>query len=95
MGSSTTVVTSRVKEIYDLSGKTARKTTVYTFSVPRYVYVQITGAAAPAKILADKFEVEGGINDGRLILKRGDEEIGSFRRDCVVGWWYQDEHSTT
>ena len=55
----------------------------------KYVYVQIQGVEAPAKIAADK--VEKRMSDSTLVVKNGDEQVGEFKLGGVQGWWIQDE----
>lgn len=57
--------------------------------MPKYVYVQIQGVEAPAKIAADK--VEKRMSDSTLVVKNGDEQVGEFKLGGVQGWWIQDE----
>lgn len=48
--------------------------------MPKYVYVQIQGVEAPAKIAADK--VEKRMSDSTLVVKNGDEQVGSSSWAC-------------
>jgi hypothetical protein len=67
--------------------------TVYTFAMPKYVYVQVKGVEKAAKIQADSAEESGGIGsvDFTLTIKSGDKQVGKFRGHAVDGWWIQDE----
>lgn len=53
----------------------SRQAAIYTLLMPKYVYVQIQGVEAPAKIAADK--VEKRMSDSTLVVKNGDEQVGS------------------
>jgi hypothetical protein len=67
--------------------------TVYTFDMPKFVYVQIRGTEKPAHIKAETFEkIEGaGGALNSLVLKKGETVIGEFRGADIQGWWIQDE----
>jgi len=75
---------------------TVTVSTVYTFGMTKFVYVQIKGAKEPARIKAETFEkiegTGGGLN--RLILKDGKAVIAEFDGSQVQGWWIQDEDTT-
>ena len=73
--------------VHDLNAHT--RSDVYTLDMPKFVYV-LTRAENPARVRADKVE-EIGSPQNVLKLKLGDEEIGKFRSDSVVGWWIADE----
>ena len=68
--------------------------TVYSFDMPKYVYVQLhatQGASAPAplKIRADKFVKNENTN--QMVLMLGAETVGEIHTNSVAGWWIQDE----
>jgi hypothetical protein len=63
--------------------------------MPKYVYVQLAGTAAPVKILADEAEIDFRASNNDLNIKKGGENIGSFRGDAVLGWWYEDTPPVT
>jgi hypothetical protein len=67
--------------------------TVYTFAMPKYVYVQVHGVDKAAKIEADEAVESGtkGTNDNILSLKLKGTQVGSFKATAVDGWWIQDE----
>jgi hypothetical protein len=67
--------------------------TVYTFDMPKFIYVQIKGAKEPARIKAETFEkVEGGGGGlSLLILKNGETVVAEIKGAEVQGWWIQDE----
>jgi hypothetical protein len=67
--------------------------TVYTFAMTKYVYVQVKGVEKPVKIEADKMEESGlkGTNDHRFSLKLKDVQVGQFTGHAGDGWWIQDE----
>jgi len=68
-------------------------TTMYTFDMPKFVYVQIKGAEKPARIKAETFEkiegTGGGLN--RLVLKDGETVVAEIKGAEIQGWWIQDE----
>jgi len=67
--------------------------TVYTFVMPKLIYVQIRGAREPARIQAETLEkVEGGGGTlNRLILKNGETVIGEINGADIQGWWIEEE----
>lgn len=66
--------------------------TVYTFAMPYYVFVQIRGTEKPAQIQAEKAEMQGtvGGTDYRLTITSKGETVGQFDGNQVVGWWVQE-----
>ncbi|HLJ29650.1 MAG TPA: hypothetical protein VKY85_23275 [Candidatus Angelobacter sp.] len=73
--------------VHDFSAHT--RSDIYTLDMPKFVYV-LTRAESPARVRADKVEKTGSPQN-LLKLKLGDEEIGEFKSDAVVGWWIEDE----
>jgi hypothetical protein len=67
---------------------------VYTFDMPKFVYVQVQGVEQPTKIRADKVTEQGMSNETVLILHRGTEQVGQFRASSVQGWWIEDDETT-
>jgi hypothetical protein len=67
--------------------------TVYTFAMPKYVYVQVKGVEKAAKIEADSAEESGSVGSVAftLTIKSGDQKVGTFKGNAVDGWWIQDE----
>ena len=70
--------------------------TVYTFAMPKYVYVQVHGIDKAAKIEADKVEREtdqecGVVGGHRLKLSLKGQPVGDFNGLNVDGWWFQEE----
>lgn len=67
--------------------------TVYTFAMSKYVYVQIKGVDTAAKIEADEMEESGvkGTNMHLFSLKLKNVQVGQFYGHAVDGWWIQDE----
>ena len=57
-----------------------------------YVFVQVRGVDAPARIRADKVEKSGtlGAIDYKLVLKKDDQQVGEFNGNSVDGWWIMD-----
>jgi len=76
------------------NGLTIQVSTVYSLSMPKYVYVQLGAAGsahipAPLRIRADKLERDERTN--RVVLKLGNESVGEISGAVVLGWWVQDE----
>lgn len=68
------------------------ESTVYTFDMPKFVYVQVRGVTQPAKIRADKAEFIGPqTNPDKLMVKLGNDTVGQFDAHSVQGWWIEDE----
>jgi len=65
---------------------------VYNFEMPKYVYVQIDGVEKAARVEADTVERRQK-PQVTLILKKGDEQVGEFNGNKIVGWWVQDERT--
>jgi hypothetical protein len=61
--------------------------------MPRVVYVQTVGNERPARVLADSVEerTSSAQPESMLVLKQGDLEVGRFKLDKVIGWWFHDE----
>lgn len=78
-----------------MKANTMTVSTVYTFAMPKFVYVQVTGVEKPAKIEADKVERENVTSatagDYKLTISRDGKPVGEFRGSKVDGWWIQDE----
>lgn len=78
-----------------MSGFTLSTSSVYTFAMAKFVYVQINGVEKPARIEADKVEkrteTKGNIKEEQFILMKADAQVGEFAPKAVVGWWIQDE----
>jgi hypothetical protein len=66
---------------------------VYTFAMPKCVYVQVRGVEKALRIQADEAEKKGipGTSDFMLTIKLADKPVGEFKADLVDGWWIQDE----
>ena len=68
---------------------------VYTFDMPKYVYVQVKGVEKPAKVQADKVEMEkvasNTSGDYKFVVKLGDALVGEFKGHSVDGWRIQNE----
>lgn len=66
---------------------------VYTFAMPKCVYVQVRGVEKAVRILADEAEETGIPGTGGFVLtvKSGNKQVGKFKADLVDGWWIQDE----
>lgn len=67
--------------------------TVYSFDMPKYVYVQLfaqQGGTVPPtlRIRADKIEKKE--SGGGMVLKIGNELVGELNAP-PAGWWIQDE----
>jgi len=62
---------------------------MYTFGMPKYVYIQLGGVEKPARIEADKAEEQR--NAQEVVVMKGDEIVGKFKGNAVVGWWVQSE----
>jgi hypothetical protein len=65
--------------------------------MPRFVFVQIENVDKAAKVEADTVVRESASSTAaggsweKLILKKGDKQVGEFDAKKVIGWWYQDE----
>jgi hypothetical protein len=69
--------------------------TVYTFDMPKFVYVQVHGTEKPVKILADNVTQEGTGLEEKLVIKRSNQKLGEFKSSAVQGWWIADDPETT
>jgi hypothetical protein len=68
--------------------------TVYTFAMQKFVYIQVHGADKPLRIEADRLEEQDETMAGKpqtLALFRKDKPVGKFNGDAVDGWWIQDD----
>lgn len=65
------------------------KSLIYTSAMPVYVYVQLKGAAAPAKIKAESVVEDDYL--GLLVKDSAGKQIGKFDQNNVIGWWVQEE----